>query len=173
MFHSSKIKTQSFTKGSILQRAGDLNTRTYFVKKGLIRSYTIDEKGKEHIYMFAPEGWIVSDIAAQTSGQAAKLFIDCLEDCEIEHIDFEESERILNQDNNFDKNAQIRGLLKRVAVLQKRVLLLMSSDAKERYLDFLDTYPNISQRVPQKMIASYLGITPEALSKIKHEILHG
>ena len=63
----------------------------------------------------------------------------------------------------------IEKLLKRVAVLQKRIIMLMSATAWERYQDFIETYPNIVQRVPQKMIASYLGITPEALSKIRGE----
>lgn len=158
---SKKIKT--IPKGQILLCKGDIATKTYYVHKGLLRSYTIDEKGKEHIFMFAPEDWIMTDMVSQTYHTPSDLFIDALEDTEIEILDRE----ILAQNNTIE----MQKLMKRAAVLQKRVLLLMSATAKERYEDFIKTYPNIVQRVPQKMIASYLGITPEALSKIRGDIV--
>ncbi len=163
------IPVKSVKKGTILQREGDISTFSYFVKSGLLRSYVIDEKGKEHIFMFAPEGWIISDIVSQIENVPSELFIDVLEDSMIE---------ILDKDffDNFNalatKNGKeiITSLFKRNAVLQKRVILLMSALASKRYLQFIETYPSIVQRVPLKMIASYLGITPEALSKIRTEI---
>lgn len=152
------MKLLEVKKGEIIQSQGDLNSKIYHVKKGLLRSYTIDKKGKEHIFMFGPEGWVVAD--TNPADIPADLFIDAIEDS-IVHV-FEKLP---------DKESQnIRPLLKRLSVLQKRVLLLMSASAIERYQHFIKTYPNILLRVPQKMIASYLGITPEALSKIKRNL---
>lgn len=142
-------------KGEILQQSGQLNTKVYFVKSGLLRSYTIDEKGKEHIFMFAPENWIISD--STLGEQPSELYIDVLEDAVIK----------IKEKNFEDDKIDVTALMKRMAVLQKRILMLMSSSAIERYEHFRETYPQIIQRVPQKMIASYLGITPEALSKVK------
>jgi len=144
-------------KGQILQYKGELNSKVYHVKKGLLRSYSIDEKGKEHIFMFAPEGWTIAD--SQSADIPTNLFIDALEDSLLE---------VFEKDQNSDKlNPQ--ALIRRMSVLQKRVIMLMSSPAIERYEHFEKTYPEILQRVPQRMIASYLGITPEALSKVKNE----
>lgn len=164
------IVTRKVRKGEIIQMPGQSIVSGYYVCQGMLRSYTVDEKGKEHIFMFAPEDWIVSDIESHTGDQKTVLFIDALEDSEIEVID-----RSL-MDLQFDDipKAAVRGeiqkLLKRIAVLQRRVILLMSASARERYEHFLETYPGIVQRVPQKLIASYLGITPEALSKIRGDI---
>lgn len=162
-----KITIKSFKKSSVLQRGGDLVSRIYYVKKGLLRSYTIDQKGKEHIFMFAPEDWIIADGADFAS--PCQLFIDVLEDSEIEVIDkklFEEVYIPLTIESDKQRTA---AMIKRIAVLQERVIMLMSASAIKRYEHFKATYPQIIQRVPQRMIASYLGITPEALSKVKSE----
>ncbi len=143
-------------KGEILQRKGDRNTKAYFVKSGLLRSYSIDKKGKEHIFLFAPEGWMIADSGSQEL--PSTLFIEAIEDSELSVMDVTVSPK-----EHADK------LVKRLAVLQNRVIMLMSYTAIERYEHFEETYPDIVQRVPQKMIASYLGITPEALSKVKKE----
>ena len=143
-------------KGEIIQHTGDLNSKVYRVEKGLLRSYTIDEKGREHIFMFGPEGWIVAD---NTPAEVpVDLYIDALEDSTVLVLDKDLSR----------ENPKAQPLLRRIAVLQKRVILLMSASALDRYEHFEETYPDIMQRVPQKMIASYLGITPEALSKVKN-----
>lgn len=155
-------------KGEILQREGKLISRTFYVKKGLLRSYTIDEKGKEHIFMFASEGWLIADIESQEFNQPTELFIDSLEHSEV--IVFDQTNfKIANLTNlQLKKNAHL--LARRTAVLQRRVIMLMSATAKKRYNRFLETYPELPNRVPQRMIASYLGITPQALSTIRREI---
>lgn len=163
------IHVKSVVKGTILQRKGDKYHNGFFVKKGLLRSFTIDEKGKEHIFMFAPEGWIVSDIESLTKEEPATLFIDVLEDSEIEVINKDLLEKLQVMPEVFIQNDAER-LVNRIGVLQRRVLMLMSATARERYESFLKTYPDIMQRVPLRMIASYLGITPEALSKIRSEM---
>lgn len=109
--------------------------------------------------MFAPEGWIIADNALPE--EPCELFIDALENSVVER-----SDKIINVDI-----LESPKLIKRIRVLQKRIIMLMSASALERYDHFLETYPDIVKRVSQKMIASYLGITPEALSTIKRRRL--
>lgn len=155
-----KSKTIHVKKGTVLQKHGELNSKVYRVVSGLLRSYTIDEKGKEHIFMFAPENWFIAD--SQSPKVPCDLYIDALEDSEV---------IVLPKDIKRE-HANAAPLIKRIAVLQQRVIMLMSYSAMERYEHFEQTYPEIIQRVPQKMIASYLGITPEALSNLKRKRLH-
>lgn len=104
--------------------------------------------------MFAPEGWVIGDNLPPD--KPSMLFIDALEDS-----------TLIVAEKNIEKEKNAKKLIKRLGVLQKRIIQLMSSSALERYEDFIATYPDISQRIPQRMIASYLGVTPEALSKVK------
>lgn len=163
------VTTKHVAKGQLLLRKGDLSGKGYFVQQGCLRSYSVDAKGKEHIFMFAPEGWIIGDMELQATGKPAALYIDAIENSTLEVFDNTAIELLsslqqVGMGNGYSK------LMKRVAVMQRRIILLMSATAQERYEDFITTYPDIVQRVPQKMIASYLGITPQALSKIRGEI---
>ncbi|MEM6684770.1 MAG: Crp/Fnr family transcriptional regulator [Bacteroidota bacterium] len=151
------MTTLKVKKGEIVQHSGALHSKIYFVKSGLLRGYTIDQKGKEHIFIFAPENWTIAD--SNPPEVPCELFIDALEDATI---------LVISKDAEAEKE-NVKPILKRLAVLQKRIIMLMSYSAKERYEHFIETYPNILQRVPQKMIASYLGITPQALSTIKNQ----
>ncbi len=155
------MKTIHVKKGQVIQVPGEVQTKAYYVELGLLRSYVIDQKGREYIFMFAPEGWLIAD--SSPPEVPGELFIDALEDSTLKV--FEKG----TEHNNDDRPK----LIKRLGVLQKRVIQLMSASAIERYEHFIDTYPNITQRVPQRMIASYLGITPEALSKVKGEKARG
>ena len=162
-------RLRSFSKGTILQRQGDTVIKAFYVRKGLLRSYTIDNKGKEHIFLFGPEEWIVADTESYTSKKSAELYIDAIENTEVIEMD----QALLNRMGIPEelREEEIDRLIRRIGVLQKRIIMLMSATALERYQDFIETYPNIIDRVPQKMIASYLGITPEALSSIKSNFL--
>lgn len=160
-----KAKNKVYKKGHILQHAGDFNASTYYVKKGLLRSYIIDNKGKEHIFMFASENWIIADLEALEFNEPVQLFIDCLEDSEIIIFDKDCLFKADFSKDKIEENTQL--LYRRIGKLQRRVLMLMGSLAIDRYTYFLDTYPELPNRVPQRMIASYLGITPQALSTIR------
>ena len=151
------MKHLNVKKGETLQARGDLNTKVYEVKSGLFTVYTIDEKGKQYIFMFAPEKWMIADVALPD--QPCQLFIDALEDSEL--IIYEKDPSIIM----FEKQ-KMRICLEE---MQTRIIMLMSEPAIKRYEHFVQTYPEIVKRVPQKMIASYLGITPEGLSKVKSE----
>ena len=159
-------KSVLLKKRTIIEYAGNRSNRIYYVVKGLLRSYHLDDKGKIHTFMFAPEDWIVGDVESIAMGNHNSLYIDCLEDSEV----------IVSQEFQQDNNITIleeknKKLLRRVGTLQQRVIMLMSYTARERYEFFLKTYPTLPNRVSQKMIASYLGITPEALSKIRREMV--
>lgn len=146
-------------KGEVLQKNGNLNSKVYQVLSGLLRSYTLDEKGKEHIFMFAPENWVIAD--NQPAEVPCDLYIDAIEDSVL---------IVLSKDIKREQ-PNVGAFIKRLAVLQKRVIMLMSYSAMDRYEHFIETYPEIVKRVPQRMIASYLGITPEALSSLKRKRL--
>ena len=104
--------------------------------------------------MFAPEGWIIGDNVSKE--EPTMLFIDALEDS-----------IVMVDEKSIEKETNGRKLINRMKVLQKRIIQLMSATALERYESFMQSYPDLSQRIPQRMIASYLGVTPEALSKVK------
>lgn len=162
----NNIQKKYVVKGQILQFKGEVSDKSYFVKSGLLRSYSVDKNCKEYIFMFAPEGWIISDFVSQTYKTPSELVIEAIEDSEVEILNKELFDNLISKSSKFN-SSDIEKLNKRIAVLQKRVIMLMSATAWERYQDFLNTYPDILLRVPQKMIASYLGITPEALSNLR------
>ena len=166
---ASLINVKSFGKGSILLSKGEVSHKTYFVKKGILRSFVIDQKGKEHIFMFAPENWTIGDIVSLDNLDESELFIDVIEDAEVEVFDNQLFEKLNELLPNMAPMALMK-LRKRMGVLQKRIIMLMSATAWERYEHFIKTYPDLVQRVPQKMIASYLAVTPEALSKLRSKM---
>lgn len=147
-------------KGHILQEAGQNRMKVYNVNKGLLRSFFTDENGKEHNFMFAPEGWIIADLDGISFGNASRLTIEALEESEVEIMEYAE----LGQN---DWQQEFRRMTRRSGTLQRRVLMLMSTSALERYEYFLELYPNLSHRLKQSHIASYVGITPQALSKLR------
>ena len=163
------FKEKFILKGSLLQRQNDTKMEAYFVKNGLLRSYFVDSKGKEHTFMFAPENWLIADFSIINNSRSAKLSIEALEESEIYIIPKSVFEKIhLLPENELIK--QVHRFIKRIETLQERVIMLMCATAEEKYLHFLDTYPDISQRVSQKMIASYLGLTAEALSRVRKSL---
>lgn len=129
-----------------------------------MRSFFVDEGGKEHTFMFAPEGWIIADLEASGFGNNTRLAIEALEDSEVELLPM--LDRVLE---GRDAESEFKLMHRRAGVLQRRVLMMMSTSALERYEFFLETYPQLSGRISQKLIASYLGITPQALSKLRAE----
>jgi len=164
----TKSKIKKVKKGELLQREGEFNSMGFYVIKGLLRSYSIDEKGKEHIFMFGSEGWLIADIESQEFDKSTALYIDALEDSEILIFDRKFFALTYLTEKQLKENARL--MARRIAMLQRRVMMLMSTSAKERYYNFLETYPKLINRVPQRMIASYLGITPQALSTIRGKI---
>jgi|TARA_B110000093_G_C12859267_1_gene362700 CRP-like cAMP-binding protein len=155
----------------MIQRPGQSQANAIYVKKGVIRSYIIDSNGKEHIFIFASEGWITGDIEAVELNQPTRLYIDCLEDSELIYLGKNHANQAEMTKEQLLQNMQ--KLWKYNAQMQNRILMLLDSPAMDRYKYFLELYPELSNRVPQKMIASYLGIMPQTLSTIRKKIAKG
>jgi CRP-like cAMP-binding protein len=155
--------------GEFLQRSGDVTRHAAFVASGCLRNFVIDAKGKEHIVQFAPETWWLADSVSLTTGAPSQYFIDAIEESELLLIDSASHLRIVNAVDAYGI-AFRTGLQRHNAAKDQRIVSTLSANAEERYLEFLETYPSIVQRVPQAMLASYLGMTPETLSRIRKNL---
>ncbi len=164
-----KLVVKTFQRNEMLLSMGDVSSDVYFVEKGVLRSYTIDENGKEHVIQFGTENWLVSDRNSYLCKKEAKFYIQAIEESEVVLIT-EELNTFLQELNPNYASSQVLLLQNHVRHMQDRITSLLSYTAKKRYLDFIKLYPNITARVPQWMIASYLGITPESLSRVRKDI---
>ena len=163
-FTPKKIRKRQY----ILQE-GDVCKYTAFVEKGMLRMYTIDEKGSEHIMQFAFEGWWISDQFSFLTGEPAIYNIDALEDSELLLLSKPAEEQLLQKIPKFERYFRIL-LQNNLIATQRRLISSLSQTAEQRYNQLLETCPTIPQRVPQHMMASFLGITPETLSRIRKQL---
>lgn len=157
---------KQYAKGEFLIREGEVAKYGAFIAKGCLRSYVVDNKGKEHIVQFAPETWWLTDINSIMHGVPSLYFMDALEPSDVLLIDAPSHERLMEEIPGF-ANAFFAGQQKHTASKDKRIINSLTATAEERYQNFLQTYPSIAQRIPQHMLASYLGITAETLSRIR------
>ncbi|TVP50854.1 MAG: Crp/Fnr family transcriptional regulator [Mongoliibacter sp.] len=160
------ISFKSIQKQEFLLSKGDVCEHAFFVLSGLLRMYSIDKNGKEHLLQFAPENWFVSDRGSIYFSQPSNYFIDAIEDSMVIMFDRSFTEKASSISPEF-RNYNEYLLQNHVRQLQNRINLLIGADAEKRYLDFINQYPDLFGRVPQWMIASYLGITPESLSRVR------
>lgn len=163
------VSVKEFKKDELLLSRGQICERAFFVEKGLIRFYSIDEDGKEHIVQFAPENWFISDRESIYFKRPSEYFMDTIEDTTVVLIDqhfIETASEISPEFRNYNEYL----LQNHIRHLQNRINLLIGASAEKRYLDFIWLYPDLTLRVPQWMIASYLGITPESLSRVRKEL---
>ena len=142
---------------------------TFFVEQGLLRFYALNENGKSDILQFAPENWLVSDRGSVYFNEPSHYFIDAVENSTVILIDTQFIDRISEISPSFRKYNE-RLLHNHIRHLNKRVSLLLGASAKTRYLDFVKLHPDVLLRVPQWMVASYLGITPESLSRVRRDL---
>lgn len=166
----NRMELRTVSKGEILLRAGDICKNTFYVEKGLLRFYSIDTFGKERIIQFAPEGWFVSDRSSIYFNEPSEYFIDAVEETSVIVMDENFSCDLGSESPEYTRYLE-QILQKHIRFLQKRINLLIGATVEERYLDFIKSYPNLTARVPQWMIASYLGVTPEGLSRVRKELV--
>lgn len=156
-------------KGDILIQTGDKVDSQYYILEGCLRAFHTDKQGKEYTIHFGIKDWWMTDFTAFTSGESAILTLEALEDSIIYAINKDDKEYLHNQIPKINRFFRIK-LERALAAFQKRILSGISKSAKERYLDFLSTYPDIEKRLKNYQIASFLGITTESLSRIRKEI---
>lgn len=161
--------TLEVKKNSYLIEPGQTCKHIFFVESGLLRQYTIDAKGKEHNLNFAPENWLITDRNSLFFNEPTHMFIQALEDTTVFALNDDFFDEIKSQDYKFSSFNTLL-LHKHINRLQQRIISLLSWSAEERYLDFIKTYPDLTMRIPQTMISSYLGITPESLSRVRKEL---
>lgn len=169
-YFCSLMQRRTLRKRQYLLQEGDVCRYEFFVNSGCLRAYTIDDKGTEHVLQFAVEDWWIGDMHSFITQTPARLAIDALEDSEVFYLDKAAWDGLFQRVPRFERFFRI--LLQRAFItLQERVVSGMSDTAEERYRRFRDRYPQLEQRVPQRQIASYLGITPESLSRIRRKAL--
>ena len=166
----SFLKHRALRKRYFLVQAGDLCRSEHFVTKGCFRAFATDKEGNDHNVMFAMEDWWISDMQSYLTGMPAVLNIEALENSEVLYIEKPDLDRIFEEIPAFNKFFRI--LLQNAFVAQQtRILSNISNTAEERYAAFVKKYANLEQRLPQHHIASYLGVSPETLSRIRRQWL--
>lgn len=162
-FIISLFKKEVFSKKTTIFLNGDINTKHYFVKEGLLRMYIIDTSGKEFNILFAKENQVLGDLA---SPKPTIFNMDTIENSVVYSITNDNLNKLreeISDDFTLDSNSRLK---KSYIFLQKRLVSILSKTAEENYIDLRDNYPDLLQRLPQYHIASYLGVRAEFLSKI-------
>lgn len=165
----SILRPRKYLKRQFVVQAGDPCRYETYVTSGCLRAYFVDPAGDHHIVQFAVEEWWISDMSSLLTGAPSILNIDALEDTEVIQISKSDMEEMFERYPTFNKMFRVM-LSKAFVAHQRRIIDNLCKPAKDRYSEFISTYRNIEQRVPQHQIASYLGITPEFLSQIRKKL---
>ena len=163
-FVPKRVKKRQF-----LLQEGDVCKQLAFVTAGCLREYSIDHKGEEHIIQFAVEDWWISDLNSFLTGTASTHNIDALENSEVLLLDKAARDKMLETIPKMERFFRII-LENNYIATHRRINEALSATAEERYLAFLKTYPVQAEKLPQNQIASFLGITPQSLSRIRKEM---
>jgi CRP-like cAMP-binding protein len=162
----SKTQTKHYKAKTIILNAGEVCKHSYFVNTGLLRSFNINDNIVEHVLSFACEGWWIGDMYSLLSQKPGTLFIEVLEDAEVVLLSKENQEQLYLEIPKLERFFRILTENSLVAN-QERLMDNLSLTAEERFDKFCKKYPTLIQKVPQKQIASYIGVTPEFFSKMK------
>lgn len=166
----SLAEVKAVKKRERLLVAGEVFRTQIFVNKGCLRLFYTDEKLHEHIVQWAFEDWWVADLTSFLTGEPAIYSLDALEPCELLFFNFSDIEKLYDKYPVFERYFRIL-IQNAVVAAQRRIIVAMSENAELRYLGLIRKYPQIESRVAQHHIASYLGISPEALSRLKRGII--
>lgn len=164
LFLPKKLRRKHF----ILQE-GEISKYSIFVEKGILRTYKIDEKGNEHTLQLAMEGWWAADLYSFLTNEPSHFYIEALEDCELLLISKQSWDDLMDKVPAFERYFRIL-IQNNLVSTQRRLMGTLSQTAEEKYLSLVSAYPSLLQRVPQTLIASFIGITPETLSRIRRQL---
>jgi CRP-like cAMP-binding protein len=165
-YATSLFKHKKLKKRQYLLQEGDVCKYQAFVTKGMLRSYTVEEKGTEHILQFAPEGWWIADLASYITGEPSKFNIEAMEDAELLLLSKPSWDELMQRIPKFEHYFRIL-IQNHLIATQKRLMQSLTETAEEKYARFSETYPQCLQRVPQHMIASFIGVSRETLSRLR------
>lgn len=166
----SKLIPRQFRKKEFINSEGEINRYTNFIVNGSARTYYIDHNGQEHTIQLAVTGWWIGDYASFILQQPGKLITEALEPVSTISISYDDLQWLYEKVPELERFFRLL-TQNAYASFQQRVLHGMSLDAENRYLAFRETYPAMDLQISQKHIASYLGMSPEFLSKIKKRLL--
>ncbi|TSJ42628.1 Crp/Fnr family transcriptional regulator [Mucilaginibacter corticis] len=164
------FKPKKFRKGQYILQQGDVVKYETIVTKGLTRTYSVSDKGQEHVIGFGPEEWWVGDLYSLFTGEPSAYNIDCLEETDVLQITRTGLDELCLRVPKM--NIYYRDLYRNsVIAFNKRLHATLEKTAPERYAEFQEKYPQIEQRVPNHQIAAFLGITPQSLSRIRRQLV--
>lgn len=164
------ISYRKMLKGQYYLQQGDICKYSGFLVSGCTKTFYVDDDGLEHIVMFSVEDWWTSDMGSFIEQKPADYNVQCLENTSLIQFTYEQQQKLLQHIPKLERFFRI--IIERAFVAsQKRIIRNLSMSAKDRYIFFRNEYPHIEQRIPQYLIASYLGITKEFLSKIKSQLI--
>jgi len=162
------FKVVHFKKGDRVILPRQTIKHQYFVLKGCLRTFLLDANGKEHTIQFAVENWWVSDYIAYYKNTDAVLTVECIEDCELLKVSQDDIKLLFDKVPTVERFFRLQ-LENAFVAFQTRILSNLRETAEKRYLMFIRAYPDIEQRVKNYQIASFLGITPESLSRLRKQ----
>jgi CRP-like cAMP-binding protein len=168
---SSFLKIREIKKGQYLFHRGDIATYNSFVNKGCLKTSFTDSNGQEHIVQFATEGDWITDYDSYLNNTPSRLDLIAMEDSVLFQLDRPSLEKLIERIPKFERfNRMVSE--HQFNRLQRCLITLLSNNAEERYRDFIQKYPGLANRIPQHQIASFIGITPEYLSRIRWRLAH-
>jgi CRP-like cAMP-binding protein len=166
---ASLLKPKEIEKGTILLKQGDVEKSVAYIENGIFRHYSIDKDGKEISLLFTFENWFVGEISSFLTQSPSYCFIEALTDAKIWQLSYDNLQKLYLHTTVGDRFGRI--MMEQLFIRKaKRERNLLMMNAEERYLDLIRHAPHILQNIPLKYIASYLGITPQALSRIRKNI---
>ena len=163
----SHFTTKKIKKHQFVIQEGENVTNDFFILNGCLKSYFTDKNGKQHILQFGMQDWWITDYQAYYNQSKATINIDCIQDSEILCLSFQNREKLCAEIHKIEHFFR-KKTNKRNVALQLRILSILSNNAKEKYDQLLQLYPQLFQKVPKHLIASYLGVTRETLSRFNN-----
>jgi CRP-like cAMP-binding protein len=163
----SHFTSRRIRKHQFLVQEGESVLNDYYVLNGCLKAYHTDKEGKEHILQFALSDWWITDYGAYFKEAKATIHVDCVEESQLLCLSLHNREKLcgdMHKMEHFFRKKLNAGYV----ALQQRILTLLNSSAKERYEQLLNQYPSLFQKVPKTLIASYLGVSRETLSRLNN-----